>query len=340
HDKRGLQDYWDDSHSVISVSSNKSLNLDDNKHVPDRFTKNSKHTATVLAEMFGEDVVTTTDSNSSDRKKTFTFFSNYGFLLEEATFGNSDRSMYQNNRSFNKPYSFTIPKAQDHHSNIKPSGNYTLITIFIGIVSLHCLTAAKVTETSCTKGTANQCEHTQNAECDDAETDSKCKCSDGFAEDRTDGSTCVKTVSGTTCDANGNECNSISNSQCDTNSCKCNDGFVMNVDVCDADTSGKVTETGCTKYATDQCKHTPNAECDNVETGAKCKCSDGYAEDITDGKTCVKIKVTETGCTKDASDQCKHTPNAECDNANTDSKCKCSDGFIEDKTDGSTCVKG
>jgi hypothetical protein len=53
---------------------------------------------------------------------------------------------------------------------------------------------------------------------------------------------------------------------------------------------GKVTDTGCTKDGTDQCKHTPNAECDNAETGAKCKCSDGYAEDRTNGKTCMQSK--------------------------------------------------
>jgi hypothetical protein len=62
HENRGLQDCWDDSHSAISVNSNKSLHLDDDMHVPDRFTKYI-HTATVLAEMFEEDAVTTTDSN-------------------------------------------------------------------------------------------------------------------------------------------------------------------------------------------------------------------------------------------------------------------------------------
>jgi hypothetical protein len=51
-----------------------------------------------------------------------------------------------------------------------------------------------------------------------------------------------------------------------------------------------VTDTGCTKDADDQCTHTTNAECDNAETGAKCKCSDGYAEDRTNGKTCVQSK--------------------------------------------------
>ena len=55
-------------------------------------------------------------------------------------------------------------------------------------------------------------------------------------------------------------------------------------------------------------------------------------------KSCV-LEVTETSCVKATADQCEHTPNAECDNAETDAKCKCSDGFIEDTTDGSTCVK-
>ena len=66
HERRVLQDCWGDSdrHSVISVDSNKSVLLDDDTHVPDRFAKYSKHTSAVLAEMFGEDAITTSDSDS------------------------------------------------------------------------------------------------------------------------------------------------------------------------------------------------------------------------------------------------------------------------------------
>jgi hypothetical protein len=51
-----------------------------------------------------------------------------------------------------------------------------------------------------------------------------------------------------------------------------------------------VTDTGCTKDAENQCTHTRNAECDNADTDAKCKCSDGYAENRMNGKTCVQSK--------------------------------------------------
>jgi hypothetical protein len=39
--------------------------FDGDMHVPDRLTKYSKHTATVLVELCGEDAVTTTDSYSN-----------------------------------------------------------------------------------------------------------------------------------------------------------------------------------------------------------------------------------------------------------------------------------
>ncbi|XP_060593332.1 matrilin-2-like [Ruditapes philippinarum] len=215
--------------------------------------------------------------------------------------------------------------------------------ISVGICITTCQATVKVTETSCTKDASDQCVHTPNAECDNAVSGAKCKCSDGFIEDKTDGSTCVKKVTQTSCvKATADQCEHTPNAECDNAEtdakCKCSDGFIE--DKTDGSTCvKKVTETSCAEDTADQCEHTPNAECDNAETDAKCKCSDGFIEDKTDGSTCVKKKVTETSCIKDAADQCKHTPNAECDNVANNAKCKCSDGFIEDKTDGSTCVK-
>ncbi|XP_060556698.1 cell death abnormality protein 1-like [Ruditapes philippinarum] len=171
----------------------------------------------------------------------------------------------------------------------------------------------KVLEDVCDE--TNGCPALSNTEC----TGGKCMCKNGYAEKN---SLCTKTVSGTTCTANGNECDHILNSHCGAGKCQCNDGFVMNVDVCAADTSGKVIDTGCTKDAAVQCTHTENAECDNAETGAKCKCSDGFAEDRTNGKSCVKT-VSGTTCTT-AGTECDAIANSHCDA----SKCKCNDGFV------------
>ncbi|XP_060586320.1 uncharacterized protein LOC132742052 isoform X2 [Ruditapes philippinarum] len=106
----------------------------------------------------------------------------------------------------------------------------TDITLTITVTGL----SVKVTDTDCIKDTANQCKDIPNAECDNAATGAKCKCSDGYAADRNTGTSCVKTVSGTTCTAGGKECESIKNSQCVSTKCQCNDGFEMNVDVCAA----------------------------------------------------------------------------------------------------------
>jgi hypothetical protein len=52
----------------------------------------------------------------------------------------------------------------------------------------------------------------------------------------------------------------------------------------------EVTDTDCIKDTANQCEDIPNAECDNAATGAKCKCSDGYAADRNTGTSCVKSK--------------------------------------------------
>lgn len=50
----------------------------------------------------------------------------------------------------------------------------------------------------------------------------------------------IKAVSGITCSAEGTECDNIANAECYAKKCKCSDGFVMNVDVCAPENTGKV----------------------------------------------------------------------------------------------------
>jgi hypothetical protein len=57
-----LSDCWDNTQSVITVNSDRDVPLDSDHRVHDRFTKYSKNTETVLAEMFGDDAVTTSNS--------------------------------------------------------------------------------------------------------------------------------------------------------------------------------------------------------------------------------------------------------------------------------------
>ncbi|XP_060559340.1 25 kDa ookinete surface antigen-like [Ruditapes philippinarum] len=97
----------------------------------------------------------------------------------------------------------------------------------------------KVSETDCTNGA---CTDIDNAECDSGTT--KCKCSDGYKEDSTDGSSCAKAVSDTTCSENGDECGDIDNSHCDNGKCECDAGYVMNVDVCTAENAAAVIQLG------------------------------------------------------------------------------------------------
>ncbi|XP_060556694.1 complement component C1q receptor-like [Ruditapes philippinarum] len=95
--------------------------------------------------------------------------------------------------------------------------------------------------------------------------------------------------------------------------------------------AGKVSETDCTDGT---CTGIDHAECDE---NTKCKCSDGYEEDSTDGSTCVKRAVSETECNN--GDECKDIEHAECEKDQTSPKCKCSDGYEEDSTDKNKCVK-
>jgi hypothetical protein len=52
----------DNTQSVISVNSDRNVPLESDHRVHDRFTEYSKNTETVLAEMFGNDTVTTSNS--------------------------------------------------------------------------------------------------------------------------------------------------------------------------------------------------------------------------------------------------------------------------------------
>ncbi|XP_060585276.1 protein jagged-1a-like [Ruditapes philippinarum] len=198
----------------------------------------------------------------------------------------------------------------------------------------------KVSEVVCTKG-GSECTPVQHSVCG---TSLKCKCDTGFGEDTTDGSTCVQganshnlqskqRVSEIVCTNGGHECTAITHSACGTSlKCKCDTGYqedttdgttcVQTTNTLNTNQQSKrrVSEVVCTDGG-NECASIVHSACD--APSLKCKCGTTYAEDSTDGSTCV-MKVASVACSENGS-QCASIDHAECDLAAT--KCKCIDGF-------------
>ncbi|XP_060556697.1 protein draper-like [Ruditapes philippinarum] len=102
-----------------------------------------------------------------------------------------------------------------------------------------------------------------------------------------------------------------------------------------------VSETACKDSdGEDQCSAFENAKCDDTAGSMKCECSSGYKEVVVStDSTCEKDKVSNVECTKEAEGQCTHTVNAECDEADSNAKCRCVNGYREDPNDDTSCVK-
>ncbi|XP_060594747.1 integrin beta-like protein 1 isoform X1 [Ruditapes philippinarum] len=198
----------------------------------------------------------------------------------------------------------------------------------------------KVSEVVCTNG-GSECSTITHSSC--AAT-LKCKCGTGYGEDTTDGSTCVSSasshniqskqrVSEVVCSNGGSECHVITHSSCDaTLKCKCDTGYgedTTDGSTCIQTTNNlntnqqnkrRVSEVVCTDGG-NECDTIVHSACD--VPSLKCKCGTTYAEDSTDGSTCV-MKVASIVCSENGS-QCASIDHAECDLTAT--KCKCSDGF-------------
>ncbi|XP_060604562.1 fibrillin-2-like [Ruditapes philippinarum] len=207
--------------------------------------------------------------------------------------------------------------------------------------------AAKVSDTDCTDGDGvDQCSGFENAKCDDTDESMKCKCSSGYKEVvvNTD-SICEKdTLSSVDCtkDTDG-QCTHTENAECneaESNAkCRCANGY--KIDPTD-DTScikNTLSNVDCTKDTDGQCTHTENAECNEAESNAKCRCVNGYKMDPTDDTSCIKDTLSSVDCTKETADQCTHTENAECDGAESNAKCRCVNGYREDPDDDTSCIK-
>ncbi|XP_060594753.1 major surface-labeled trophozoite antigen 417-like isoform X2 [Ruditapes philippinarum] len=189
--------------------------------------------------------------------------------------------------------------------------------------------AGKVSAEDCTK-VGTECSGITHAVCN--KTSLKCQCDAGFKEDSTGGSTCIKKkVSEVVCTNGGSECSTITHSSCAaTLKCKCGTGYgedttdgstcVSSASSHNIQSKRRVSEVVCTDGG-NECDTIVHSACD--VPSLKCKCGTTYAEDSTDGSTCV-MKVASIVCSENGS-QCASIDHAECDLTAT--KCKCSDGF-------------
>ncbi|XP_060586315.1 cell death abnormality protein 1-like [Ruditapes philippinarum] len=132
-------------------------------------------------------------------------------------------------------------------------------------------------------------------------------------------------VSAVVCQNAGTECDNIDHADCgDTQKCKCNAGYKE--DTNDGSTCVKIIGGSCSGTAA--CPGDANTVCKN----SLCVCADDYVEKTN---VCTKPRVSSIACPTGS--ECDNIDHSTCDTPTH--KCKCGAGYVENSSDGDTCVQ-